>query len=198
MGVWQGGQLAAMPARERQSVLLLSSCLPPGNGQWVAESSHGLWGFTGFIPSGLRVALVPRRWQGACSSQVVARCSKLELPRHCTCLHSLEPAPHVGRDKRGPGTGAECEQSCVPPFVQHTTLPGAARCAGSPGCSVLQGRGAQPRCSGARERNCKTSCQVCCSKVWAVAVLHWCCRAPLPSLAQGCHSSQPCSPGHVC
>lgn len=66
-----------------------------------------------------------------------------------------------------------------------TALPGAAQSAGSPGCSVLQGRGAQPRYSDAREKNCKTSCQVCCSKVGAVAVLHWCCRAGLPSLARG-------------
>lgn len=123
MGVWQGGQLAAMPARERESVLLLSSCLPPGNGQRVEESSHGLWGFTGFIPSGIRVALVPRRWQSACSSQVVARCSRPGLPRHCTCLHSTEPARHVRGDRRGPGAGAECEQSCVLPFVQHHYSP---------------------------------------------------------------------------
>lgn len=79
MGVWQGGQLAAMPAQERESVLL-SSCLPPGNGQWVEESSHGLWGFTSFVPSGLRVALVPRRWQ-SCGSLLKAWVAKaLHVP----------------------------------------------------------------------------------------------------------------------
>lgn len=100
----------------------------------------------------------------------------------------------------GEGQGLELSVSRAVSFLlcSTTTLPGVARCAGSPGCSVLQGRGAQPRCSDARERNCKTSCQVCCSKVWAVAALHWCCRALLPSLARGCHSSQPCSPRHVC
>lgn len=84
-----------------------------------------------------------------------------------------------------------------------TAVPGAAQSAGSPGCSVLQGRGAQPRYGDAREKNCKTSCQVCRSKVEAVAVLHWCCRAWLPSLARGwelcgCPSSQPYWPRHVC
>lgn len=79
---------------------------------------------------------------------------------------------------------------------RRSTPPEAVPCAGSLADRVLQGRGAQPRCSDARERNCKSSSQVCRSKVQAVAVLHRCCRAPLPSRARGwepCgrHGSQP-------
>lgn len=80
-----------------------------------------------------------------------------------------------GTQQRAGGWSRVLSELC-PVFC---AAPGAAQCAGSPGCSVLQGRGAQPRCSDARERNCKASCRLCCSKVRAVAVLHWCCRALL-------------------
>lgn len=51
-------------------------------------------------------------------------------------------------------------------------------CSGS--AAVLQGRGAQPRCSAARERNCKSSCQFCYSKLHAVAVFVFGAAEPPP------------------